>query len=151
MAILIVLTTVGGCGFSNEVDALRSTADTKKVWGFFQFNVTNENGKLESYYYYGKVSANLYDRIKQNKIQKGFLFLDEAQYWGEDDKIHAYRDEESSGELVFRIEDIKRIQLLRHKPGVERSPTQESGEKSSASVENDVESIETPTVKSSGE
>jgi hypothetical protein len=115
------LLVLSSCNVGDEVDALQSFKDGRKVWVFTQVNVANEGGELDSYYYYGRVSEKLYERIKNNKIARGFLLLDEVRYYSsKDDKIHSYKDKDTSGELVFRIEDIKRIQLLAKPPPMEK-------------------------------
>ena len=113
---------LSNCSVGEEIDALQANSDVRKVWIFTQINVANEGGELDSYYYYGRMSKQLYARIKDNKITRGFLLLEEVRYYSsKDDKIHPYKDDEESGELVFRIEDIKRIQLLAKPPQMEKA------------------------------
>lgn len=117
IAVLCCMALLSGCNPAEEMDALRSMGDSRKVWVFTQINVNHEDGELSSYYYYARISASLYDRIKRNDISRGFLLLEDVRYLGNDDKIHSYKDEDSQGELVFRIEDIKRIELRKKPPG----------------------------------
>jgi hypothetical protein len=117
---MAVLLSLIGCSAGEEIDSLRSMKDSRTIWVFAQFNVDNEDG-VESYYYYGRVSETLYNRIKDNTISKGFVLLDDVRYYSStDDKIHPYKDDEQKGELIFRIEDIKRIQLLARPPRMEK-------------------------------
>ena len=115
--LLLTLTlALAGCRFDDETLALEANAKEEQVWAFIQFNVPEEDDGLESFYYYGKVSKSLYQLISANRLQSGFVRLQEMHYWGDDDLIHAYRDLQNSGEMVFRIEDIRSIKLVRKAP-----------------------------------
>jgi hypothetical protein len=101
------------CGAEGELDAFRGIKNAHTVWVFAQLNVDNEADGIDSYYYYGRISESLYNRIKNNEVTRGFLLLEDVRYYSStDDKVHPYKDDEKKGELVFRIEDVKRIQLL---------------------------------------
>ena len=114
--IIILLFSVVGCNAEQEVQALNSNLNNEKVWVFAQFNVREETDGLESYYYYAKISKRLYHEISQNKLQKGFIYLERVKYWGDNDLIYDYADGENSGELIFRIEDIAKIDLVNVEP-----------------------------------
>ncbi|MCU7844235.1 MAG: hypothetical protein KZQ93_10385 [Candidatus Thiodiazotropha sp. (ex Monitilora ramsayi)] len=120
LVLLSVLLT--GCNLNDEVQAAKANSSSKKVWVFAQFNVPLKDNGIESYYYYGKISFPLYTRITNNQIQSGFILMDDAMYWGNDNLIYEFRDGESEGEILFRIEDIRRIELVnkRPKPGLGR-------------------------------
>ncbi len=91
------------------------TPDTQ-VLVFAQFNVPEEGDKLDSFWYYGEVSEKLYQSFSTNKIQSGFIRLKNVHYWGNDDVLYEYKDEEETGELTFRIEDIRRVRLINQFP-----------------------------------
>ncbi|MCJ8169480.1 hypothetical protein [Atopomonas sediminilitoris] len=102
---------------AEELRAPLADAAPKQLWAFIHFNVPSETG-MDSYYYYGRIAQPLYRLIKNNRAQRGFITLEEVRYWGNDDKIHAYADRENTGEVVFRIEDIKQIELIANAPQV---------------------------------
>ncbi len=116
LIIIILLFSVVGCNAEQEVQALNSNLNNEKVWVFAQFNVREEADGLESYYYYAKITKSLYNEISQNKLQKGFIYLESVKYWGENDLIYDYADGENTGELIFRIEDIAKIDLVKVEP-----------------------------------
>ncbi|ESP91404.1 hypothetical protein [Pseudoalteromonas luteoviolacea] len=116
-SILLLLSLIG-CDMSDEVSSLDTVDDVEKVWVFAQFNVPQENDEIESYYYYGEISKRLYTSISGNKIESGFILMSQVKYWGNDDLIHDYKNVESSGEIVFRIEDIATLNLLNMAPTV---------------------------------
>ena len=74
-----------------------------------------ENEGFQFYYYFGTFSENLYEKITNNKINHGFIQLDSLRYWG-DNKIYVYEDEQDKGTIVFRIEDIRKIELIKDDP-----------------------------------
>ena len=116
--IILIITTLilFGCDLRSEITALSSVSDQDKEWVFAQFNVREEAEGLESYYYYGQISGNLLELIKHNKISAGFILLENVRYWGDGDLIHDYKDMENSGELVFRIENIVKIETVHTPP-----------------------------------
>lgn len=115
---VILLMVIAGCDLIDEMNALNATDDNEKVWVFTQFNITEENEGLESYYYFGEVSKTTYDGISSNRLKSGFILLENAKYWGNDDKVYAYKDEENSGEIIFRIKDIRRMKLVNGEPAL---------------------------------
>jgi len=124
---LLCIAVLSGCNV-DEVVAINDNMEEETVWVFAQFNVPEEGDKIDSFYYYGKVSKPLYERIKSNNIQQGFILLDDVKYWGTDDLIHDYADEEEEGELVFRIENIYRIKLIKKEPKLGKAPFSENTE-----------------------
>ena len=114
--ISLALLTLLGCDKNSELDAIKNSLSTEKVWVFTQINVREEADGIDSYYYYGKVSKATYQAISENRLTQGFLLLEEVKYWGNDDLINEYRDYENSGQLVFRIQDIQKIDLINVEP-----------------------------------
>ncbi|MDH5784791.1 MAG: hypothetical protein OEZ16_04185 [Chromatiales bacterium] len=114
VAFAIVL-LFSGCN-ADEAKAVKANSSDKKIWTFVQFHIPLKNEQFKDYYYYGKVSEPLYEGIKSNQITSGFILLDDVKYWGDDDLIHEYADGENEGEIVFRIEDIRKIELVNKKP-----------------------------------
>ncbi|MEJ2692112.1 MAG: hypothetical protein P8166_03405 [Candidatus Thiodiazotropha sp.] len=112
---IFVAIFVSGCNL-DEVQAAKDNISDKKVWAFIQFNVPFKNDQIEDYYYYGKISKPLYTRIKGNRIKTGFIWLADVKYWGNDDLIHDFADGENKGDVIFRIEDIRRMELVNRKP-----------------------------------
>ena len=118
MAALMSVLLLAGCGADQELQSIERGNLEPSVWVFAQINVPAEEDELESYYYFARVSRALYDDVSQNKLEQGFALLREVHYWDNDDRIRAYRDEADEGELVFRIEDIRKLTLLRRGPVV---------------------------------
>jgi hypothetical protein len=116
LSIIFVAFALLGCDPVSEIRALEKVSDNKKVWVYAQFNVREDNDGVESYYYYGKVSKSLYDTISQNRLNRGFILLEEVKYWGSDDLLYDYKDRQNSGEIVFRIENIARMAKVNKKP-----------------------------------
>ncbi len=108
------IVVITGCDLQEAI-AINENLDERKVWVFAQINVPEEE-KIEDYYYFGKVSRSLYNGIRANNFARGFILFEEVKYWGDNDIITDYADVRSSGELVFRIEDLRKIELLNTAP-----------------------------------
>lgn len=117
-----------GCAL-DDLENVSNIDDGSTVWVFTQFNVPEENNAIDSYWYFGEVSQALYNKISSNTVGQGFIGMKNVRYWGSEGKsIYEYADEEHSGDLVFRIEDIRRIKLLKMPPKVGGSQASESEE-----------------------
>ena len=124
LAVFLTITVfLTGCNLE-EFEAVKDNTSGEKIWVFTQINVPMQDDKFEDYYYYGKISKALYERIKSNNINQGFILLDDVKYWGSDDLVHEYADGENEGELVFRIENIKKIKLVNKAPIAEKGTEQ---------------------------
>ena len=119
VSICFFLVASQGCSFE-EADAFIENSSPEQIWVFAQFNVQEKNG-LEDYYYYGRVSKSLFEKISRNTIRSGFILLGDIRYIGNDDIIHEYRDSESSGDILFRIEDIRRFERIVKPPAIGKS------------------------------
>jgi hypothetical protein len=115
---MLAIAGLCACNGQQEIAALNADGSAPQVWVFTQINVPEENGEMESYYYYARVAKPLYERISSNQQQSGFITLRDVHYWDDDDHMHAYRDIADHGELVFRIEDIRSIKLQNRAPVV---------------------------------
>ncbi|MFO6424003.1 hypothetical protein [Motilimonas sp. KMU-193] len=129
MKILILIMAtflfLSGCRVGDEIETASKNVSTERVWVFAQFNVPEENDGLESYYYYGHVAKPIFDAISENQISDGFIMLRKVRYWGDDDRVHEYQDSQDSGNLVFRIADIRRIKQINQDPLLDPENKQE--------------------------
>ena len=112
LTLVFLAFTIQSCS-SEEVSQF---SDRKTIWVFAQFNVPEEKNQIDTFWYYGRISKPLYDKFSTNKIQQGFILLRDVHYWGNDDLIHQYKDDENTGELLFKIEDIKRMRRVHTLP-----------------------------------
>jgi hypothetical protein len=124
LIVLLLPFFITGCNVGEEASALKENTNQKKIWAFLQINVPEEGKKMESYYYFGLISESLYHKISDNRIRHGFILLEDVHYWGAKDLIHQYKDNENQGNLVFRIEDIRRIKRVNNKPIVGKGTEQ---------------------------
>ena len=143
--VLLLLVFISGCNFSEEVSAINANSDENKIWTFIQFNVPEEKDRIESYYYYGLVSESLYEKISDNSIKSGFIEISQVRYWGDDDLVHDYESLEYTGELLFRIEDIRRIRKVVNETQVGRGA--EQFEEPKAAVEKKVTPIKSKVIQ----
>ena len=135
--ILILAALLSGCNIADELCAAEAITDTNNVWAFLHFNVPEESDKSESYYYYGKISKSLYEKINSNTISSGFILMEDVRYWGEDDMVHEYEDNEYSGDLLFRIEHVVRVKILKMDPMLGFEDSKKTEVSPSLNTEND--------------
>lgn len=114
--LLALLNSMSGCKLSDEIESISEFKSSEKIWVFSQINVNRKNNKIEEYFYYGQINKSLYEKIKAQKIKHGFFAMENVRYWANDNKITAFSDDMSSGELLFRIEDIQKIELQKSGP-----------------------------------
>ena len=87
-----------------------------EIWVFFHFNVPEENGALVPYWYYGRVLSETYQGIVENKITDGSILLKDVRYFDDNDEIVAYEDNIDTGNIVFRIEHIVKMNPAKGDP-----------------------------------
>lgn len=108
---------LSGCNM-DEIDALSELEDQDKTWVFVQFNVAREGGNIKDYFYFGEMDTSLYNKITSNQIRRGFINLKNIRFWNTDDVIESTEDDLYANEMVFRIEDIKKIDLVKKEPPI---------------------------------
>lgn len=136
LSTLTVFLALIGCNAESEINSFRAMNDSEKIWVFSQINVREEKDDLESYYYYAKISKSIYEAVSNNEIHEGFILLEDVKYWGNDDLIYDYKDTENTGDIVFRIEDIVRLNPvnLEPKPGIGIEQFEEESEDTQATT-----------------
>ena len=106
--LLLVISPLAAC----QVDQ-PSKQDQALVWVFCQFNIPQEDNEIETNWYFGSVSKDLYNKITNNELDKGFITLADVHYWTDteefEDVIEYYEDDYYTGTLSFRIEHIADI------------------------------------------
>lgn len=115
---LLFLSLLSACNPADEVEAAREFQDGKKIWIFAQFNVPKEDNTIEDYYYFAQINESLYEKIKDHRIKQGFIVLEKVRYWTNDDTIESIGDEIYADEMLFRIEDIRKIDLVKKEPRI---------------------------------
>ena len=114
----LILISLTACKLGNEIEAVKEMQDAKKIWIFAQLNVPEENNEIEDYYYFAQINESLYEKIKNQKIKEGFIVFQKTRYWSKDDVIKSIADEIYSDEMLFRIEDIRKIDLVKKEPKI---------------------------------
>lgn len=109
---------LSSCGIGEDTPAVQEFADGEYVWAFIQFNVPEKGGKFEDYYYFGKINKELSKKISINGIHKGFILLKDVRFWDKDNNIQKYADGVFSGDLIFKIEDIRKISIVKKEPQI---------------------------------
>ena len=143
---LLISVVLAGCGLSDDIRSIADNSQRNLIWVWAQFNVPIEKHDISTYYYFGRIPQKFYDKIASNEMKSGFIVLRDVRYWGNDDLIHAFKDRQNTGDILFRIEDLRRLELVANEPMVGRgneqyndpepASTAEQSESSSASSSN---------------
>ena len=115
---LLLLSLISACNPGDEMEAAKEFQDGKKIWVFAQINVPKENNAIEDYYYFAQINESLYKKIKDHRIKQGFIVLEKIRYWTNEDTIKSIGDEIYDDEMLFRIEDIRKIDLVKNEPRI---------------------------------
>ena len=118
LAGLLFLSLLSACNPGDEIKAAKEFQDGKKIWVFAQVNVPEENNTIEDYYYFAQINESLYKKIKNQQIKQGFIVFQNVRYWTSDDTIKSIGDELYDDEMLFRIEDIRKLDLVKKEPRV---------------------------------
>lgn len=115
---LLAVAVLSACNPSDEIEAAKEFQDGKKIWIFAQVNVPKEDNTIEDYYYFAQINESLYNKIKNQRIKQGFIVFQNVRYWSNDDTIKSIGDEIYDDEMLFRIEDIRKIDLVKKEPRI---------------------------------
>ena len=105
---------IAGCD-AETVAHVRQSVDSDTIWVFAQMNIPKKDG-LEDYYYYGRINEEIYHRMIDGEMGEGFILFRDIRYWNDDSKIEQYEDHMESGDLLFRIEHIVKLDLEKGDP-----------------------------------
>lgn len=113
LAVFLLLMT--GCSGQELASTVRQSLDADTIWVHAHFNVPEKEG-VEDYYYFGRISKELYQQILDGKKEKGFILLRDVRYWNTDDEIVKYEDHVDAGHILFRIENLMKLVLEKGDP-----------------------------------
>lgn len=114
LSLFISAFLISGCNQSEETPR-QTTKIQEKIWIFGQFNVPEEDEAIDTYWYFGRIKESEYEAISANQLTEGFLRLTNIHYWG-DEAAHPYEDDTYDGEMIFKIEDIRKITKVKRVP-----------------------------------
>lgn len=115
---LVCLPSVSGAD-----DSAPALAEDETVWVFFQFNVP-ASGDVIDFSFYGRIPYAEFRDILNGDRTEGFICLHDTRYW-QGDTVYAYEDDVDTGLLVFRVEHIQRMILLKADPLLKNQPENE--------------------------
>jgi len=137
-----MLSLLAACNAQDELTAASTITSSKRVWVHAQLNVPEEGDVIDSYWYYGRVPEQLVDLISANEIKQGYISFEDVKYWGNDDKLYDYEDDNFTGELVFRIEHIEKLTVLKQEPDFSGQSNEDSDQTPQEETEQEETSIE---------
>lgn len=85
------------------------------IWVFAQINIP-EKENFEDYYYFGKIEKTLYDDIINQRKEKGLILFRDLHYFNDEDKVEKYEDDTYSGNVLFRIEHLVKVEKVKKHP-----------------------------------
>lgn len=115
LLVIVLLISLNAC-YYDEITAIETNMKSPRTWVYAQFNIPNSSDEIESYYYYALISETLYSKILNNELERGFIHLGKVRYWDNNDRIDEYRDRESFGDLILRIEHIVKMEKIVKEP-----------------------------------
>lgn len=69
-----------------------------------------------NYYYFGQMKQDLLESFDKVQELKGLFTLTNVRYYGDNDIVTLYSDERDKGLLIFKIDDIVKIDVLNRDP-----------------------------------
>ncbi len=117
LSIVLALVSLTSCKVGDEASAVVTQLAPADQWAFLHFNVPYGNeGKVDSYFFYARVSGELLKQVANMELTQGFIMLNDTIYFSEALQMYLnYADDDSSGQILFRIEDLVQAEI-RNKP-----------------------------------
>ena len=102
------------CSCSTFVNQEELKPENKK-WVYLEI-LNIMKGDSTNYYLYGKINNSILTKINKNEKSSGLFKFSEIRFINDDDLFEIYEDENDSGDLYFRIENIKKISVYKRDP-----------------------------------
>ncbi len=93
----------------------------KTVWTYVEIKSDGESSDYR-YFLFGEMKENLFNDISNNAIESGFFMLSSVKYYDSNNLVANYSDDLYTGNLVFRIEDIRQIKKMKKAPSIGLEP-----------------------------
>ena len=107
--IALVILSFGSC------DLIELDSKTKeKQWVYIELSTISKTDTTD-YFLYGQINKSIINKI-DNDDSEGLFLISKARFMNDDKMLELYEDEEYSGELVFKIQDIEEIKLFNDDP-----------------------------------
>lgn len=87
----------------------------KKEWVYMEI-LTTMKKDTSTNYVYGQVKKSIIDKIRNDESAKGLFFVENLRYFNDDDLFQVYEDKNDKGILVYRIENIQKIEFYKKDP-----------------------------------
>jgi len=121
---ILALLNLSGCEADDVHSLVKQSIDQNSIWIFAQINVPEGDG-IEDYFYFGRVNKSIFDQMVNGTLDSGFIFFRDVRYFNENDQVVKYEDHVDSGNMVFRIEHIVKIDIEKGDPFILRNQVAE--------------------------
>lgn len=91
------------------------------LWVYIEIQ-SNGNESDYRYFLFGEMKESLLNDISNNVIESGFFMLSSVKYYDNNNLVANYADDEYTGNMVFRIEDIQMIKKMKKAPQIGLKP-----------------------------
>lgn len=105
---LLLAFTLLSCDFGSD-------KQKEKQWVFAEI-VTESKTDTTEYFYFGQMNKSVIDEIDNDLDRKGMFKLSNVRLWNNDNLLETYEDEQLSGDLLFKIEDVEELTLYKDDP-----------------------------------
>ncbi len=99
----------------------------KTIWTYVETK-SDETESQYRYHLFGQMKESLFYEISNNVIESGFFMLSSVKYYDNNNLVAEYADDQYTGNLVFRIEDIQMIKQMKKAPKIGLEPNEATAE-----------------------
>jgi hypothetical protein len=68
------------------------------------------------FFLYGQIKTAIAQDLMENQKSSGVFHIEKLRYYNDDDLLEIYEDEKDEGLFIFRIQDVRRVELLKKDP-----------------------------------
>ncbi len=111
----IIIYSVALACIACNLDSTKSNAHIEKQWAYFELTTESKTDTSE-YFYYAQINKSLLHDIETNPEKKGLFTLSNIRFVNDDGLLELYEDSILSGDIIFRIKDIREIILYKDDP-----------------------------------
>ena len=90
-------------------------AEEPKVWVYMEAQTILKKDTTNAFLY-GQIKQSIIEKMQGSSQANGLFFIKNTRFINDDDQLQIYADENDSGILAYRIENVKTLEVLERDP-----------------------------------
>jgi hypothetical protein len=116
----LIYITIFGIFLSSCVESHSKILNYQKSWIYIELEVKTKED-TNDYHYFGQVNQRFLDNLSYDDNYNRLFTLTNIRYLDDDDVLKLYEDNSDKGTIIFRTQDIVKIEILKIDPLLDKT------------------------------